>query len=58
MLGIQDLLEHANIGDPAQIDAYTMYKWASENGSPADRRNNREQYDKKIRQQAIERRPK
>ncbi|CAK9781863.1 unnamed protein product [Cutaneotrichosporon oleaginosum] len=46
VLGIQDLLEHANIGDPAQIDAYTMYK------------NNREQYDKKIRLQAIERRPK
>ncbi|GMK56012.1 hypothetical protein CspeluHIS016_0210680 [Cutaneotrichosporon spelunceum] len=46
VLGIQDLLQHANIGDPAQIDAYTMYK------------NNREQYDHKIRQQARDRRPK
>ncbi|BEI85838.1 hypothetical protein CcaverHIS002_0601250 [Cutaneotrichosporon cavernicola] len=46
VLGIQDLLQHANIGDPAQIDAYTMYK------------NNRDQYDSKIRQQAKERRPK
>jgi ubiquitin-protein ligase len=25
-LGIQDLLENANIGDPAQIDAYSLMK--------------------------------
>lgn len=27
VLGIQDLLDNANIGDPAQIDAYQMFKW-------------------------------
>jgi ubiquitin-conjugating enzyme E2 I len=26
VLGIQDLLDNANIGDPAQIDAYQMFK--------------------------------
>lgn len=46
VLGIQDLLDHANIGDPAQIDAYQMFK------------NDRATYDKKIRAQAIERRQK
>lgn len=25
-LGVQDLLENANISDPAQIDAYQMYR--------------------------------
>ncbi|EJT47026.1 ubiquitin-conjugating enzyme [Trichosporon asahii var. asahii CBS 8904] len=42
----QDLLDNANIGDPAQIDAYQMYK------------NDRPAYDKRIKQQAIERRQK
>jgi ubiquitin-conjugating enzyme E2 I len=26
VLGIQDLLDNANIGDPAQIDAYQLFK--------------------------------
>ncbi|WVQ84622.1 hypothetical protein IAT38_006777 [Cryptococcus sp. DSM 104549] len=46
VLGVQDLLENANIGDPAQVDAYQMYK------------NDRASYDKRIKQQAIERRQK
>lgn len=25
-LGIQDLLEHANVNDPAQVEAYHMFK--------------------------------
>ncbi|AAW45405.1 hypothetical protein CNBH2090 [Cryptococcus deneoformans B-3501A] len=45
-LGIQDLLEHANVNDPAQVEAYHMFK------------NDRTSYDKRIRQQAVERRPK
>ncbi|GFZ48700.1 Ubiquitin carrier protein 9 [Saitozyma sp. JCM 24511] len=45
VLGIQDLLDNANIGDPAQIDAYQMFK------------NDRAAYDKRVKAQAIERRP-
>jgi len=26
-LGIQDLLDNANIADPAQIEAYQMYRY-------------------------------
>ncbi|ORY33441.1 ubiquitin-conjugating enzyme/RWD-like protein [Naematelia encephala] len=46
VLGIQDLLDNANISDPAQIDAYQLYK------------NDRPAYDRRIKAQAIERRPK
>ncbi|KAK4684476.1 ubiquitin-conjugating enzyme E2 I, partial [Tremellales sp. Uapishka_1] len=46
VLGIQDLLDNANIADPAQIDAYQMFK------------NDRPAYDKRIKLQAQERRPK
>ncbi|WVN90845.1 uncharacterized protein L203_106088 [Cryptococcus depauperatus CBS 7841] len=45
VLGIQDLLLHANVNDPAQVEAYHMFK------------NDRPTYDKRVRQQAIERRP-
>ncbi|KAL7418411.1 SUMO conjugating enzyme Hus5 [Cryptotrichosporon argae] len=46
VLGIQDLLDNANAGDPAQIDAYQLFK------------NDQTAYNAKIRQQAIARRPK
>ena len=29
LLGIQDLLNDPNINDPAQSDAYTMFKYVS-----------------------------
>ncbi|EIW72062.1 hypothetical protein TREMEDRAFT_58215 [Tremella mesenterica DSM 1558] len=45
VLGIQDLLDHANIADPAQVDAYQMF------------RNDRPAYERRIKQQAQERRP-
>ncbi|KAK1922104.1 ubiquitin-conjugating enzyme/RWD-like protein [Papiliotrema laurentii] len=46
VLGIQDLLDNPNIADPAQIDAYQMFK------------NDKAGYERRIKQQAIERRPK
>ncbi|KAI9634074.1 ubiquitin-conjugating enzyme/RWD-like protein [Dioszegia hungarica] len=46
LLGIQDLLDNANIGDPAQIDAYQMFK------------SDKVAYDRRIKAQAQERRPK
>ncbi|ORX40606.1 putative ubiquitin-conjugating enzyme [Kockovaella imperatae] len=45
VLGVQDLLDNANINDPAQVDAYSMFK------------NDREKYNKRIKAQALERRP-
>jgi len=42
LLGIQDLLTDPNVNDPAQSDAYTMFK------------NDRNAYDRRIRQQAKE----
>jgi ubiquitin-protein ligase len=29
LLGIQDLLTDPNINDPAQSEAYTMFRWVS-----------------------------
>ncbi|OCF61306.1 ubiquitin-conjugating enzyme E2 I [Kwoniella mangroviensis CBS 10435] len=46
VLGVQDLLDNPNIGDPAQIDAYQMYK------------NDKNAYEKRVKQQAVERRQK
>ncbi|KAJ9108847.1 hypothetical protein QFC21_000167 [Naganishia friedmannii] len=43
LLGIQDLLTDPNASDPAQVEAYTLY------------RNDREAYNKKIKAQAKER---
>ncbi|PVU88567.1 hypothetical protein BB561_005781 [Smittium simulii] len=45
LLGIQDLLNDPNNGDPAQSDAYYMYK------------NDKTAYEKKVRQQAREHMP-
>jgi ubiquitin-conjugating enzyme E2 I len=64
-IGIQDLLDNANIADPAQIEAYQMYRSVL---SPASHmfvlwtkalttRNDRTTYDRKIKAQALERRP-
>lgn len=68
-LGIQDLLEHANVNDPAQVEAYHMFKCVihyfrslirlcSSFTDQIVNRNDRTSYDKRVRQQAIERRPK
>ncbi|KAH7105226.1 ubiquitin-conjugating enzyme9 [Auriculariales sp. MPI-PUGE-AT-0066] len=46
LLGIQELLNDPNINDPAQSEAYTMF------------RNDRSAYDRKIKQQARENIPK
>ncbi|KAK0451089.1 ubiquitin-conjugating enzyme/RWD-like protein [Armillaria borealis] len=46
LLGIQDLLDDPNVNDPAQSEAYTMFK------------NDKVAYEKKIRQQARENIPK
>ncbi|KAL1661138.1 ubiquitin-conjugating enzyme 9 [Schizophyllum commune] len=46
LLGIQDLLDDPNVNDPAQSDAYTMFK------------NDKIAYDKRIKQQARENVPK
>ncbi|KAG2020164.1 ubiquitin-conjugating enzyme E2 [Coprinopsis cinerea AmutBmut pab1-1] len=46
LLGIQDLLDDPNVNDPAQSDAYTMFK------------NDRVAYEKRIRMQARENLPK
>jgi len=65
-LGIQDLLDNANIADPAQIEAYQMYRYVKplpikscvwNNRTLLTRRNDRPQYEKKIKAQAAERRP-
>lgn len=29
LLGIQDLLTDPNASDPAQVEAYTLYRWAT-----------------------------
>ncbi|KAG6916607.1 hypothetical protein DXG01_006164 [Tephrocybe rancida] len=46
LLGIQDLLDDPNVNDPAQSDAYTMFK------------NDKTAYERRIRQQARENVPK
>ncbi|KAF8077693.1 ubiquitin-conjugating enzyme/RWD-like protein [Lyophyllum atratum] len=46
LLGIQDLLDDPNVNDPAQSDAYTMFK------------NDKVAYERRIRQQARENIPK
>jgi len=46
LLGVQELLNDPNAADPAQLEAYTLYK------------NDKDSYTKKIRQQARERAPK
>ncbi|WVQ74279.1 hypothetical protein IAR50_003876 [Cryptococcus sp. DSM 104548] len=46
VLGIQDLLNNANVNDPAQENAYQAFKY------------DRATYDRKVKAQAIERRPK
>jgi hypothetical protein len=61
-LGIQDLLDNANVSDPAQIEAYQMYRSASLSRVKLGtmlilRRNDRPAYDRRIKIQANERRP-
>ncbi|KAJ6630594.1 ubiquitin-conjugating enzyme 9, partial [Mycena sp. CBHHK59/15] len=46
LLGIQDLMDDPNVNDPAQSDAYTMFK------------NDKVAYEKRIKQQARENIPK
>ncbi|KAF8511109.1 ubiquitin-conjugating enzyme/RWD-like protein [Hysterangium stoloniferum] len=46
LLGIQDLLNDPNVNDPAQSDAYTMFK------------NDKQAYERKVRAQARENIPK
>ncbi|KAG5645594.1 hypothetical protein DXG03_005732 [Asterophora parasitica] len=46
LLGIQDLLDDPNVNDPAQSDAYTMFK------------NDKVAYERRVRQQARENIPK
>ncbi|GAA6059336.1 hypothetical protein JCM10212_005916 [Sporobolomyces blumeae] len=46
LLGVQDLLDAPNADDPAQLDAYTMYK------------KDRAAYEKRVKQQARENVPK
>jgi len=46
LLGIQDLLDNPNVNDPAQSDAYTMFK------------NDKAAYERRIRQQARDNIPK
>lgn len=45
LLGIQDLLDNPNIKSPAQAESYQLYT------------NNRNEYNRRIKQQAIQNRP-
>jgi ubiquitin-conjugating enzyme E2 I len=59
LLGIQDLLDDANVNDPAQIEAYQMFKWASLSWlrTILMPRNDKPAYMRRIKIQAQERRP-
>ncbi|BGP54236.1 SUMO conjugating enzyme Hus5 [Rhodotorula sphaerocarpa] len=50
LLGIQDLLDAPNADDPAQLEAYTTFKYVSEKDRSA--------YEKRVKQQAREYIPK
>lgn len=65
LLGIQDLLNDPNVNDPAQSDAYTMFKYVSTLFihleyplMPIYLRNDKQAYERKIRAQARENIPK
>lgn len=45
LLGIQDLLDNPNIKSPAQAESYQLYS------------NNRAEYNRRIKQQALQNRP-
>lgn len=63
LLGIQDLLNDPNASDPAQVEAYTMFKFVSlpvsqRTKNDADLsvdRNDKVAYERRIKQQAKER---
>ncbi|KAG2158473.1 ubiquitin-conjugating enzyme/RWD-like protein [Suillus bovinus] len=65
LLGIQDLLDDPNVNDPAQSDAYTMFKYVFFTGLLhgnttvyISQRNDKVAYERRIRQQARDNIPK
>lgn len=63
LLGIQDLLDAPNADDPAQLEAYTTFKYAGPNLSPPSQhlltyslfsicRKDKAAYEKRVKQQA------